>query len=266
MLIFRKSVETGTPDRVRRSRVRGNQVSEIDSASRIRMTHTSRTMEPTLVPGIELGTRVMNRPWMRAARLQRGQPNSTSVGLVKPWASPGTDSDCEQGGRSRIKVSFMGRNKPSVRREGSGTRNTRSLENGSTRLVRKDSLTNLKNISEVISEMKTGVRDWSYGCPVANRDMFEGRECKEEFDCPVVFEERKEENNAMNELNSITYNPSPRSPSLVAPVCITRTSQISLENSYSQCSPVTRSQMKRKSHSFQFALPAEMKSPVIRDN
>ena len=50
----------------------------------------------------------LNKPGIKT-RLQRGQPNTRSVGLEKPLPSPVLET---AGGKTRIKMSFKEREKP----------------------------------------------------------------------------------------------------------------------------------------------------------
>lgn len=222
----------------------------------------SPTVKRSMTPGLTIGTGVVYRPSIKTARLQRGQPNSTSVGLEKPLASPVLGEELKEGGRGRIKMSFKGRDKPTtVKREGPIKATLSPLGGGPVRMRSGDSLNSLKNdISDLIeksfkSNDKTEDIDSSLGCGILDGDMFEGSEDKEAS--PEAF---KDETDMVNRFDNISFKNS--SPRIVPTICRTTSSKSSLEDPlFNQCSPVTRSQLRRQSHSFQFARPADVVSP-----
>jgi hypothetical protein len=198
-----------------------------------------RARSPTVKAALTPGPLLLHRPSLRTARLQRGQPNSTSVGLERPLASPAADSDSDPGAaRGRYKMSFKGRERPVVRREGP-VRATQSplgrqLKGGDSSLV------SLKNdISDLIEK--------SFGS--AEKQQQDGAECiggDDVFDAPdfqvdLANSEYYDDSDILEAFENISVKSGGEEPVVIE---------------ITQSSPVTRAQLRRQSMSFQFARPA----------
>ena len=172
----------------------------------------------------------LDKPGFRS-RLQRGQPNSRSVGLEKPLPSPMMETT--HGGKTRIKMSFKEREKPKVRLQArTPTRQRASSGEQGHSLSHGDSLASLKNdISDMIEK--------SFGS-----------EKNEEKNADEVFNDDLDNTdgrrNEVAELSSQIENISFKAKS--PPIG-------DVEDFFVQSSPVTRSQLRRVSDCFEFARP-----------
>ena len=187
------------------------------------------------------------------SRLQRGQPNSTSVGLEKPISSPGYDSNS---GKARIKMSFKERERPNVIVNNSckatTTHNTTSPRNRKTMSAEKkklshgDSIASLKNdLSDMIEKSFGSEEKTKYG---QGED-----EVDEVFDNTLESGPEKTDlkdlSRRMENCSFDNQSPSPLKPEV--------------DDFFVQSSPVTRSQMRRVSDCFEFARPDD---PPLRED
>ena len=98
----------------------------------------------------------LNKPGIKT-RLQRGQPNTRSVGLEKPLPSPVLET---AGGKTRIKMSFKERERPKVRVAAAQREHSEEKT-----LTHADSIASLKNdISDMIEK--------SFGSEKNSDDVF----------------------------------------------------------------------------------------------
>ena len=173
----------------------------------------------------------LNKPGFKT-RLQRGQPNTRSVGLEKPLPSPVLETS---GGKTRIKMSFKEREKPKVRVAASNQAQREHSEEKT--LSHGDSIASLKNdISDMIEK--------SFGSEKNSDDVF-----NQEVD---GTEERSNEVTELsNQIENISFKATSPGPSGVPAV----------DDFFVQSSPVTRSQLRRLSDCFEFARPED---PVDR--
>jgi len=214
-----------------------------------------RSLEPVCKQAL---TPLHHRPSLRAERLQRGRPNATSVGLEKPLASPSHVSGEE--GKGRIKMSFKGRERPSVIKKDGPVRATQSpLGRG----LNHDqcSVVSLKNdISDLIEKSFGSGQEQGLGDTEA--DNME--------DTAVIFSIEDTSNVDMVD-NSLTNtltnsemvemfgNISVKSDGTVVEKNSPKGGEdIGKSDLFKQSSPVTRSQLRRQSLSFQFTRPAEV--------
>ena len=208
---------------------------------------------------------VHHRP---SLKLQRGQPNTTSVGLEKPLASP-RESGLE--GARRIKMSFKSRERPVVMKDGP----VRATQSPLRRLKgEQESLVCLKNdISDLIEKSfgsrspetevtSRGVLETDLGA----EEMEEGRQGEqveslgeEVVDAPIDMDKFKLSKGEVEEVfcGGEGLGKSGRSLS----------SEAEMVEMFGECrveggSPVTRAQLRRQSLSFQFARPAEVEPPA----
>ena len=173
----------------------------------------------------------LNKPGFKT-RLQRGQPNTRSVGLEKPLPSPVLETS---GGKTRIKMSFKEREKPKVRVAASNQAQREHSEEKT--LSHGDSIASLKNdISDMIEK--------SFGSEKNSDEVF-----NQEVD---GTEERSNEVTELsNQIENISFKATSPGPSGVPAV----------DDFFVQSSPVTRSQLRRLSDCFEFARPED---PVDR--
>jgi len=197
---------------------------------------------------------VQHRP---SLKLQRGQPNTTSVGLEKPLASP-RESGME--GARRIKMSFKSRERPVVIRDGP----VRATQSPLRRLRgEQESLVCLKNDISDLIEKSFGSR--SPETEVTSRGVLETNLGKEEVDSGRQGEEVVHApmfKLCEGEVEEVFcggegLDRSGRSLS----------SEAEMVELFGECrveggSPVTRAQLRRQSLSFQFARPAEVEPPA----
>ena len=165
----------------------------------------------------------LNKPGIKT-RLQRGQPNTRSVGLEKPLPSPVLET---AGGKTRIKMSFKERERPKVRVAAAQREHSEEKT-----LTHADSIASLKNdISDMIEK--------SFGS-----------EKNEEKNADEVFNDDLDNTdgrrNEVAELSSQIENISFKAKS--PPIG-------DVEDFFVQSSPVTRSQLRRVSDCFEFARP-----------
>ena len=170
----------------------------------------------------------LDKPGFRS-RLQRGQPNSRSVGLEKPLPSPVLETT--HGGKTRIKMSFKEREKPKVRVE---SRNVaRRADSEEKNLTHGDSLVSLKNdISDMIEK--------SFGSEKNEKnadDVFV-------TDLDDTDSRKNEVTELSNQIENISFKAKSPNSSHV-------------EDFFVQSSPVTRSQLRRVSDCFEFARPED---------
>jgi len=216
-----------------------------------------RSLEPVCKQAL---TPLHHRPSLRAERLQRGRPNATSVGLEKPLASPSHVSGEE--GKGRIKMSFKGRERPSVIKKDGPVRATQSplgrgLNHGECSVV------SLKNdISDLIEKSFGSGQEQGLG------DM----EADNMEDTAVIFaiEDTNVEmvdmvdssltNTLTNsEMVEMFGNISVKSGGSVVEVKTSpKGEELGKSELFKQTSPVTRSQLRRQSLSFQFTRPADV--------
>ena len=227
-----------------------------------------RSLETRGVPRRSLETRgnpvckqaltpLHHRPSLRAERLQRGRPNATSVGLEKPLASPSHGSGEE--GKGRIKMSFKGRERPSVIRKDGPVRATQSpLGRG----LNHDqcSVVSLKNdISDLIEKSFGSGQEQTLGDNIEAEDNME--------DTAVIF--------AIEDTSNVDMVDSSLTNTLTNSEMVEMFGNISVKSGgsvvegrnspkggeddlFKQSSPVTRSQLRRQSLSFQFTRPADV--------
>ena len=205
-----------------------------------------RSLEPVVKQAL---TPLHHRPSLRAERLQRGRPNATSVGLEKPLASPSTLSGEE--GKGRIKMSFKGRERPSVIKKDGPVRATQSpLRRGLSH--DESSLVNLKNdISDLIESSFGSVQDQCMGNNVEDTPVaFSGEDSN--FDVVDSSLVNTITNSEMVEMfGNISVKSGGSGEEKNSPVS-------SNNDLFKQDSPVTRSQLRRQSLSFQFKMPADV--------
>ena len=173
-------------------------------------------------------------------KLQRGQPNSTSVGLEKPIPSPGYDSNS---GKARIKMSFKEKERPNVVKSSKSPKSRKNMSAEKKKLSHGDSIASLKNdLSDMIEKSFGSDEKTKYG----------DDEVDEVFDNTL---ENKPDKTDVNDLSSKMENISfkNQSPPL-KPV----------DDFFAQASPVTRSQMRRVSDCFEFARPDDV--PLDRED
>jgi len=198
-------------------------------------------------------TPLHHRPSLRAERLQRGRPNATSVGLEKPLASPSHGSGEE--GKGRIKMSFKGRERPSVIKKDGPVRATQSpLGRG----LNHDqcSVVSLKNdISDLIEKSFGSGQEQGLGDMEAD-NMEDTAVIFAMEDTNVDMVDSSLTNTLTNsEMVEMFGNISVKSGGSVVEG---RTSPKGEDDLFKQSSPVTRSQLRRQSLSFQFIRPADV--------
>ena len=213
-----------------------------------------RSLEPVCKPAL---TPLHHRPSLRAERLQRGRPNATSVGLEKPLASPSHGSG--EDGKGRIKMSFKGRERPSVIRKEGPVRATQSpLGRGLNH--DQSSLVSLKNdISDLIeksfgSGQEQGTDDMEADTVVDTAVIFAVE------DSNVDMVDSSFTNTLTNsEMVEMFGNISVKSgSSVVEGEKSPKEEEVGTNELFKQSSPVTRSQLRRQSLSFQFTRPADV--------
>jgi len=221
-----------------------------------------------------------------SVRLQRGQPNSTSVGLERPQASPvlGEAGDVTGGlgglgvhqpAKLRIKMSFKGKETPGAKREPRPLKATRSPMDGEKEPSHSgESLVNLQaDISHLIEK--------SFGEKILDDDVLSGDRielgmdlgdipsCKMDLARRAVYQEKTEESDMCTKLENISFkNGDSPGPKEGVDLGLSRDGDqqgdqmdLDVEDLFSQTSPVTRAQLRRQSESFQFARPADVDQP-----
>jgi len=214
-------------------------------------------------------------------KLQRGHPNTTSVGLEKP--SPVVENE-KVGGKPRIKMSFKEKERPPIKvvelvqSQGplKATLSPLKIKSPSDRkktLTHGDSINNLKNdISDLIEKsFGSGDKHPSNHESVTEGDnevfdICDGVDRNEVFNCRVnldkdVYNEKADmdvynEKNEMLELTDQIQNISFKNKSPLTP--LERSPLPSSDDYFSQSSPVTRAQLRRQSECFEFARPEEV--------
>ena len=173
------------------------------------------------------------------SRLQRGQPNSTSVGLEKPISSPGYDSNS---GKARIKMSFKEKERPNVVKSSKSPNSRQNRSAEKKKLSHGDSIVSLKNdLSDMIEK--------SFGSD--DKTKYGDDEVDEVFDNTLESKPGKTDvNDLSSKMENISFKN--QSPPL-KPV----------DDFFAQASPVTRSQMRRVSDCFEFARPDD---PLDRED
>ena len=170
------------------------------------------------------------------SKLQRGQPNSTTVGLEKPLPSPVLDTTS---GKARIKMSFKERDRPKViiPTDKSGSLGLTSPLKKSP-CEKKLASSEKKKLShgDSIASLKNDIRD------MIEKSFGSGE--KEDIENDDVFNTTNDKS-VVNDLSSKIENISFRSESPLKP----------LDDFFNQSSPVTRSQLRRVSDCFEFARP-----------
>jgi len=215
-----------------------------------------RSLEPVCKQAL---TPLHHRPSLRAERLQRGRPNATSVGLEKPLASPSHVSGEE--GKGRIKMSFKGRERPSVIKKDGPVRATQSpLGRG----LNHDqcSVVSLKNdISDLIEKSFGSGQEQGLGDTEAD-NMEDTAVIFAIEDTNVDMVDSSLTNTLTNsEMVEMFGNISVKSDGSVVEGKKNSPKgeeEIGKSELFKQSSPVTRSQLRRQSLSFQFTRPAEV--------
>ena len=239
----------------RKSREREERQSREEVASSSSRAGRSPVCKAPLTPSLKHAPSLRTRP-----SLQRGQPNSTSSGLERPLASPLMGDTPEQG-RGRIKMSFKGgREKHCVVRRDGPVRATHSPLGEQAGMRGGDSLVSLKNdISDLIERSfgagekledgETEIPGGAAGDVLDGRERVEGREESEEmvdrFRAIRVAVTPPSSMQGQDEDREVVEDKDRESLPL-----------------FSQGSPVTRSQLRRQSESFQFLRPAEVEQQV----
>ena len=169
----------------------------------------------------------LNKPGIKT-RLQRGQPNTRSVGLEKPLPSPVLET---AGGKTRIKMSFKEREKPKVRVAANNQAEREHSEEKT--LTHGDSIASLKNdISDMIEK--------SFGSEKNSDEVFNN-------DLDETEGRTNEVTELSHQIENISFQAASLSPSSLPAV----------EDFFVQSSPVTRSQTRRLSDCFEFARPED---------
>jgi len=204
-------------------------------------------------------------------KLQRGHPNTTSVGLERPLPSPVVGGAANLGGKPRIKMSFKEKERPNVKivdiPQGPLKATVSPLRGRSPskkKLSHGDSLASLKNDISVLIEKSFGSGDKPPSNPGSvaegDNDVFDicdGAPRNEVFDCRInldkeVYNEKNDMHELTDQIQNISFkNKSPMTPMVRSPVP-------SSEDFFNQSSPVTRAQLRRQSDCFEFIRPEDV--------
>jgi len=249
----------------RKSKEREEKLNRQTAKSPERVSQRSPTCKPALTP------LNFNKPSMKS-KLQRGHPNTTSVGLERP--SPVLGDDVAVGGsKPRIKMSFKGKERPSIIKvvdinphQGPvKARNSPVKTNKSPRktMSQSDSIASLRNnISDLIEQsfgsgdkppsqsnefVADGDNDVFDACDGVKDDVFD---CKINLD-KNVYDEKNEMLELTDQVQNISFNNKSPNTSM-------NKSPLQSDNFFSQSSPVTRAQLRRLSEGFEFTRPEEV--------
>ena len=214
-----------------------------------KMTRSPERSEAAKAPSVKPCLTPMNldKPSFRN-KLQRGQPNSTSVGLEKPVSSPVIDTTA--GGKARIKMSFKHADRPAVKVNDQGPVKAKQLSPRKcpSPCEKKIMSTEKKKLShgDSIASLKNDLSD------MIEKSFGSDKNGKEDNLIDEVFNNTLEgrcEGTEVNDLSAKIENISFKnnSPSPLQKV----------EEFFVQSSPVTRSQLRRVSDCFEFARPEE---------
>eukprot|EP00092_Neocalanus_flemingeri_P040624 GFUD01044233.1.p1 GENE.GFUD01044233.1~~GFUD01044233.1.p1 ORF type:complete len:1367 (-),score=336.91 GFUD01044233.1:86-4186(-) len=249
----------------RKSREREEKLNRQGGKSPERPSQRSPTCKPALTP------LNFNRPSLKT-KLQRGHPNTTSVGLEKPSPVLGEE---KLGCKPRIKMSFKEKTRPVIDVSQGPLKATLSpLKRGSPlmrgspsdkkKLTHGDSIASLRNNISDLIERSFGSGDQvpSNSGSVAEGDnevfdICDGVGRNEVFDCRMnldkeVYDEKNDLHELTDQIQNISFkNKSPMTP-------LERSPLPSTEDFFNQSSPVTRAQLRRQSECFEFARPEEV--------
>jgi len=249
----------------RKSREREEKLNRQAGKSPERTVQRSPTCKPALTP------LNLNKPSMKN-KLQRGHPNTTSVGLERPSPVLG-ESEGQLGSKPRIKMSFKGKERPVMKvveiSQGPVKATSSPLKAKSPaekKLTHGDSIASLRNNISDLIEQSFGSGDKppstsTHGSVVeGDNDVFDicdGVTRNEVFDCRInldkeVYDEKNDMHELTDQIQNISFkNKSPNTPQAKSPLP-------SCDDFFVQSSPVTRAQLRRQSECFEFTRPEEV--------
>ena len=259
----------------RKSREREEKLIKQAGKSPERVTQRSPTCKPALTP------LNLNKPSLKT-KLQRGHPNTTSVGLERPSPVLG-ENEGHVGSKPRIKMSFKGKERPVVKAveithsQGQGpmkaTNSPVKIKSPKQKkLTHGDSIASLRNNISDLIEKSFGSGDKPpstsnhESVTEADEDVFDicdGVTRNDVFDCKINLDKDVyDEKNVLeltDQIQNISFkNKSPRSPVSKSP--------LPNDDYFSQSSPVTRAQLRRQSECFEFVRPEVVEQEVPFDS
>jgi len=250
----------------RKSKEREEKLNRQVGKSPERIIQKSPTCKPALTP------LNLNKPSMKT-KLQRGHPNSTSVGLERPSPVLGEEAADGRGSKPRIKMSFKGKERPIMKVVDIPSQGAVKAPCSPTMSPRKtlshgDSIASLRNNISDLIEKSFGSGDkppsMSNTESVAEGDsevfdMCDGLDGNDVFDCRTNLEKDVyDENNEMHELTDQVQNISFKNRSPVSPPNKSPLQPLQSDDFFGQSSPVTRAQLRRQSEGFEFTRPEDV--------
>merc|ERR1719347_647633 len=250
----------------RKSKEREEKLNRQVGKSPERIIQRSPTCKPALTP------LNLNKPSMKT-KLQRGHPNSTSVGLERPSPVLGEETADGRGSKPRIKMSFKGKERPIMKVVDIPSQGAIKAPCSPTMSPRKtlshgDSIASLRNNISDLIEKSFGSGDkppsTSNTESVAEGDnevfdMVDVLDGNDVFDCRTNLDKNVyDENNEMHELTDQVQNISFTNKSPVSPLNKSPLQPLQSDDFFGQSSPITRAQLRRQSEGFEFTRPEDV--------
>jgi len=252
----------------RKSKEREEKLTRQAGRSPERITQRSPTCKPALTP------LNLNKPSLKT-KLQRGHPNTTSVGLERPSPVMGEEAGGAVGCKPRIKMSFKGKERPIMKgvelpSQGpiKATCSPGKSQSPRKKMSHGDSIASLRNnISDLIEQSfgsgdkppSTSNTESVADCDNEVFDICDGVARNDVFDCRVNLDkEIYDEKNEMHELTDQVQNISFKNRSPATPVNKSPLQSLPSDDLFGQSSPVTRAQLRRQSEGFEFTRPEDV--------
>ena len=250
----------------RKSKEREEKLTRQAGRSPERITQRSPTCKPALTP------LNLNKPSLKT-KLQRGHPNTTSVGLERPSPVMGEEAGGAVGCKPRIKMSFKGKERPIMKgvelpSQGPIKATCSPGKSPRKKMSHGDSIASLRNnISDLIEQSfgsgdkppSTSNTESVADCDNEVFDICDGVARNDVFDCRVNLDkEIYDEKNEMHELTDQVQNISFKNRSPATPVNKSPLQSLPSDDLFGQSSPVTRAQLRRQSEGFEFTRPEDV--------